>query len=201
MACAARGERHAAEADGAEAVAVKAGRGRLVVGAALAAAQHGDLVGHEVGLDPVDVVHESELGRPRQRDLVGQALVLERLVEAGEVASLQDHVAGQEDLHDLGDAIAGLPPLLVGERAGQLAGDDVQGVAAQLERLLQVVLRRRHRVGHVEVLGAIDQRGRFAAQSVDRVRSVDGLVLTAVGAQQTEQLAALQVGLCDQLVG
>ena len=63
----------------------------------------------------------------------------------------------------------------------------------------QVLLRGRDLVGHVEVVRAVDERGRLAAEAVHDVGGVDGVILVARAV--VEQLVALELRLIDQLQG
>ena len=149
----ARCERNSAERCRDEAVAVQSRRG----GAAVGAANAGDLIGHEVGVDPLDVREE---GKRRLGDLRVHVLLLEGGRGARLEAGDEQHVAREEDLHHLRDPAGAVAPLLLRQRARQLVGHLGESVAAEVQGLDEVVVRVGELVRHVEVAGPVRQRGR-----------------------------------------
>ena len=108
-------------------------------------------LGDDVGLQPVDRRQED-----RRRDVLpADLLVVERGLDRRTHARLVGDVGGEEDLHlarDLLDRLVG-GLALVAERGADPLGDEVEPVAAPLERDQQRLVRAAHLVRHVEALG------------------------------------------------
>ena len=69
----------------------------------------------------------------------------------------EEHVAGQERPHVLGDPVDRLPASLAAERRRDVVGDPGEAVAAELERLLELGLGVGELVGRVEALDPLQQ--------------------------------------------
>ena len=143
----ARRERHAAQRDRAQPVAVQARRG-----GAARPADAGDLVGHEVRLHPWGCPRR-RCGLPARASAV-DVLLVERVL-ARLVAALQQHVARRGRPASSARSAGALAALLLGERAGQLVGHLGERVAPELEALHEVVVARRRARRDVEVAGPV----------------------------------------------
>src|ERR687886_629869 len=144
-------ERRVAVADRLDVRAVQPGPRRLVAVPAGAGGELlAELLGHDVGLGPVEGRQEAR----RRRLLTGDLVAVERGADQRAHAGLVGDVGGQEDLHLAGDLLDRLVRGVtrVAERRADALRDVVQAVAAPLERGQQRLLGALHLVGHVEAL-------------------------------------------------
>ena len=123
----------------------------------------------------------------------------EHLGEAGPEAARVDHVAGQEHLHLARHALGALAPRLVAEgvRAARRRSAPGRRGGTRASRAGSAG-RSETSSGHVEVAGAVDDRGGLDAEAVHLVLGVHRLVGAARALEEGEQLLALPVRLAHE---
>ena len=153
--------------------------------------QLGDLVGDQ----PRAVREEAALG---QLDLVDDLLLAQHGVHVGPHAGGEDDVAGQEEAHLVGQALDALLLLLARERGGEDVDHLPDAVAAELERLDQVVVRGLQVIGGVHVVArSLHQLVCLGAQALEAVLAVDVADASTGVRQRVEHLLRLRARLVD----